>query len=57
MNNPKVNYTKEDNETYLKNLFMKMLLERNHPRIYKKVNKEASRLAKKYLKENNVDNL
>lgn len=55
MNNPTVNYTKEDHEILLKNLFVKMLMERNHPRIYKKVDKEASRLAKKYLKENYVD--
>jgi len=56
MNNPKINFTQEDNEIYLKNLFTKMLIERNHPRILKKVSKEAERLAKEFLKKNNVDN-
>ena len=56
MNNPKINFTQEDNEIYLKNLFAKMLIERDHPRIFNKVNKEAERLAKEFLKENNVDN-
>lgn len=56
MNNPKINLTQEDTETYLKSVFAKMLLERNHPRILKKVNKEAERLAKEFLEKNNVDN-
>lgn len=55
MNNPKTNYTQQDQQTYLENLFTQMLLERNHPRILKKVRSEAEALAKKFIEENNVD--
>ena len=52
MNNPKVNYTEEDEETYLTNLFIQMIVKDKHPNIIKK----AKKLAKKFIKENNVDN-
>ncbi len=56
MNNPKINYTQEDIKTLLKNQYITMLIERNHPRILKKVTIEAERLATEYLERKNVDN-
>jgi|OM-RGC.v1.038100687 hypothetical protein len=47
MNNPKVNYTQEDEETYIQNVFLKMIIEKEHPKLIKR----ARKLAKKYLKE------
>ena len=55
MNNPKVNYTQEDSETFLINLFTKMLIEREHPDIHKKMIEQAKQLTKQFLEKNNVD--
>jgi phosphoribosyl-ATP pyrophosphohydrolase len=55
MNNPKTNYTQQDQQTYLENLFTKLLIERDHPEILKKVKREAEELARKFIEENNVD--
>lgn len=47
MNNPKVNYTEEDEELYLQNVFLKLIIEKEHPKLIKR----AKKLAKKFLKE------
>jgi hypothetical protein len=51
MNNPKVNYTKEDIENYVYNLFVKLIIDKDHPEIKKR----AKKLTKKFIKQN-VDN-
>ena len=48
MSKTKVNYTEEDEEIYLTNLFIQMIVKDKHPNIIKK----AQKLAKKFLKEN-----
>ena len=48
MNNPKVNYTEEDEEIYLQNVFLKLIIQKEHPDLIKRANK----LAKRFLKEN-----
>lgn len=48
MNNPKVNYTHEDNLKYVQNLYVKLIVERDHPDIIKR----ARKLAKKFMKQN-----
>ena len=47
MNNPKVNYTEEDEEIYLQNVFLKLIIEKEHPKLIKR----AEKLAKKFIKE------
>ena len=47
-NNPKINLTTEDKETYLIGLFVDMILKKDHPEIIKR----ARKMAKKFLKEN-----
>lgn len=48
MNNPKVNYTQEDNLKYVQNMYVKLIVERDHPEIIER----AKRLAKKFMKQN-----
>ena len=43
-----VNYTKEDREELLKNMFVEMLIKRDHPEIEER----AKELAKKFMKQN-----
>ena len=50
-NNPKINLTEEDNKVYLRNLFIKLILEEEYPEIIER----ADTLATSFLKEN-VDN-
>lgn len=47
MNNPKVNYTEEDEEIYLQNVFLKLIIQKEHPDLIKR----AEKLAKKFIKE------
>ena len=48
MNNPKVNYTEEDLLEYYKNMFVRLIIERDHQKILKR----AEKLAKKFHKQN-----
>jgi hypothetical protein len=46
--NPKTNYTDDDIKTYLTNVFVRLIMERDHPEILKK----AEKLTHKFLKQN-----
>jgi hypothetical protein len=46
MNNPKINLTEDDRLNLLKDQFVKLIIERDHPKILKR----AEKLAVKYLK-------
>lgn len=48
MNNPKINYTDKDIKDYLTNLYIGMIVKRDHPEIIK----AAKKLATKYIKKN-----
>jgi len=50
-NNPRINITKEDHEEWLTNQFINMIIEKKHPNVIKK----ARKLAKKFLKEQEVE--
>lgn len=43
-----VNYTDEDRETLLENMFVEMIIKRDHPEVIQ----QAKELAKKYMKQN-----
>ena len=43
-----VNYTDEDRETLLKNMFVEMIIKRDHPEVIR----QAEKLAKKFMKQN-----
>lgn len=43
-----VNYTDEDRETLLKNMFVEMIIKRDHPEVIR----QAKELAKKFMKQN-----
>lgn len=47
-NNPKINLTTEDKETYLVGLFVDMIIKKDHPEVIKR----AKKLTKKFLKVN-----
>lgn len=47
MNNPKVNYTEEDIKKYVENLFLSMIIKKDHPEAIKK----ARKLARKFIKQ------
>lgn len=47
-----VNYTDEDRETLLKNMFVEMLIKRDHPEVLQ----QAEKLAKKFMKQNEPTN-
>ena len=46
--NPKTNYTDDDIKTYLMNVFVRLIIERDHPEVIKK----AKKLTRKFLKQN-----
>ena len=43
-----VNYTDEDRETLLKNMFVEMIIKRDHPEVIQ----QAEKLAKEFMKQN-----
>lgn len=48
-NNPKINLTEEDNKVYLRNLFIKLILEKEYPEIVERADELAIRFVKEYV--------
>jgi hypothetical protein len=46
--NPKINYTDKDIESYLTNVFTRLIIKRDHPEIIK----AARKLTRKFMKQN-----
>lgn len=54
--NPKINLTDQDKETYAINVLTRMILNKEHKDLMKKVHRKAKRIYKKILKQDNKPN-
>ena len=48
-NKPKINLTEEDNKVYLRNLFIKLIIEKDYPEIIKRADTLTTRFLKEYV--------